>query len=194
MLRSLIPCALFIGSLAVTCLPIFTWNYIHYGDVLAQRASLEHIASYMPALINPPNNLLWFFYDIPKEFAKSFWYTSGHNQFNWDWRIYFIPWTVFFVGFGAFLWTLFKKPQDLWSSMCLLLIFAAGLASVFIAATNTTQIQGRYAFCSLPALAMIFCLGCQNLNLPKQLGWLLVGFNLISILISIKIHIIDIYY
>lgn len=151
---------------ALVCGWWFVRNESLYGGVLASQATHHYLGLFAA----PPSRPLYqVFVAIPRGIWRSFWYTSGWNQFTWPWWVYVPFWVVAAAGIvGLVRWVghggLVPAVRR---GIAVLSCFAvAGVAAVWILGLETPQQQARVAFGGLAAMACLLSLGLERLRAP----------------------------
>lgn len=172
----------------------FVYNVFTYGDPLGLGAQSAYLRSLIPALFNDAAHLDRLLVSVPRGAWKSFWYTSGWNQFFWpDWA-YFPFWTG--VALSLVRW---MQPADRTSQpsrVALVLLGAAvlaGISTVMIVGAFTTQEQARIGFIGLSALAVLVALGLERWRAPIALRFALPALGLAGTVFAIRQDIVGIY-
>jgi hypothetical protein len=182
LLGLLIPAALFLAdyrwpqkaaSLAIiilaTLLVCGTWlvhNRTEYGDWLAVHASSDWLAARLPKTLKPAS--IWdvsrFLEFVPATLFRTFWYNGSFNQLVAPFAYYGVLWFLAAICLGqAFRSQWIDRSAAPDKRLILIWIAAfAGLLAVLLIARQTTQAEGRIAFISLSAFAILLTSGCQS--------------------------------
>jgi hypothetical protein len=162
-------------------------NRIIYGDWLAVRASSDWLAARLPKTLKPASVLdaKRFLEFVPATLFRTFWYNGSFNQLVAPFGFYGLLWFFAAISFGqSFKAQLIATPGLRDARLILVWIAAAaGVVAVLLIARQTTQAEGRIAFVSLAAFAVLLTSGSQAYFSETKLAW--VGLLFWPIMISL---------
>jgi 4-amino-4-deoxy-L-arabinose transferase-like glycosyltransferase len=187
-----------LGAFAGLALVVCAWwliqNQVRYGDPLAATASKEHLKALLPSLFQNGPPLKTAFVTLPDATWKSFWYTSGWNQFYWPWWPYLPLW----LGLAAALLGLARPRLAGQASKLVLwvlgIIVFSGMAAFWILGLQTTNTQARVMFMALPAIACLAAIGLERWRLPVLARFALPALGAVLTVAAIRGDIFDIYF
>lgn len=165
-------------------------NVREYGDPLLIFTAEEHFKEVLPALVHQGLPLRWIAWELPTGFMRSFWYSSGANQFEWEWPFYLPFWLVTATALVGLAIRLTSEPTRRKIHLFLVFTASAGLVNVIATGIRTTQFQGRIAFVSLTAIASLIILGLIKFPQSRVSIWLLPAFGFVGSVISIYRHVL----
>ena len=171
----------------------FVRNETLYGDLLAARATDHYLGFFVAP---PPRPIYQAFVVIPRPMRKSFWYTSGWNQFTWPWWAYLPSWAVSGGGVVAMISRVRQERLALSArrSIAVLACFAvAALATVWVLGLETPQEQARVAFGGLASIACLVTLGLERLRFPL-LRAALPALGLCGTVIALLTDVVGVYH
>ena len=160
-----------------------------YGDPLALEATREHLKDLSPALFALEGSVLHnLFVSTPAAVWETLWYTSGWNQFHWEWWHYIPFWGVTVAALGGFAFArgrVRSAPDRRLALALTALVALCALASVWVLALETTQTQARVALPGIAAAATLIAVGAERLPIPVWSRFALPAFGLIGTVIAI---------
>jgi hypothetical protein len=185
------------GVLVLASLAVCGWwlvsNWVLYGDPVANGAFRDYFRHFFPPLLATAGPFKQAFDVVPKEFYKSFWYDSGHNQFIWHWWVYLPLWTLAVAALCGF--ALRGSGAAPRRALVVLALLAVGaISTVWILGLQTTTSQGRLAFIGLAAIACLLALGMERWPGPVILRFALPVIGLLGTLIAIQRDIFNVYH
>jgi uncharacterized membrane protein len=155
-------------------------NYVHYGEWLALRVSSERLATILPRTLQPVHgfDIDRFLDFVPSTLFRTFWYNGSFNQLVAPFAFYAVLWFLASLCLGhAFLTQLIGKSTSCDKRLFLVWIAAfAGILAVVLIARQTMQAEGRIAFVSLSAFAVLLTSGSRLYFAQSRAPWL--GFLL----------------
>jgi hypothetical protein len=188
---------LLMGVFCTSALAVCGWwlisNWIRYGDPLAAGAFRDYFEDFFPPLLDTAPPLEQAVSVVPKDFYKSVWYSSGHNQFVWRFWTYLPLWLLTIAGLAGFAFRAKATPSRR-AIVVLALLAAGGLSTVWILGLQTTTSQGRLAFIGLPAFACLLALGIERWPGSPALRFALPMIGMLGTVVAIQRDIFDIYY
>lgn len=177
----------------VVCGPWLAFNWSTYGDPLASRASHDHLSRVLPALFDVGSPVEQSFDATPRQVFRSFWYTSGWNQFKWRSAVvHWLLWIALAVGISGLLRGTSSSPRGppRGALIVLLLAAAGGIAAIWYLGIITTTSQGRVGFFALPAVGLLFALGLERWRAPVLLRFVLPAAGIALALVAIQRDIV----
>jgi len=166
-------------SAVATLLVCGAWlvhNRTEYGDWLAVRASSDWLAARLPKTLRPASilDVDRFLEFVPATLFRTLWYNGSFNQLVAPFAHYGVLWFLAAISFGqAFRTQLIDRSAAPDKRIILIWIAAvAGILAVLLIARQTTQAEGRIAFISLSAFAILLTSGCQSYFSHSRLAWL----------------------
>jgi hypothetical protein len=177
----------FAAAAAVVCGWWLVQNQVRYGDPLAADASREYLEPLLGTQYFAEPTLRRLTIDLPKGIFRSFWYTSGHNQFVWPFWAYWPFWILLVAGLAGLVAPL---GRTLWAPrrtvVFVSLAALSGLVAVYVVGIETQQNQARVGFFALPALGALFALGAERLRAPVLARFALPVLGLAATLFAIR--------
>jgi 4-amino-4-deoxy-L-arabinose transferase-like glycosyltransferase len=166
-------------------------NQVRYGDPLAAAASRHNFKVLLPSIVQLASPMTRIFDQIPSGLYKSFWYTSGWNQFVWHWFWYLPFWLLAAVGIAGLIRRSGGIPPTSSKALWVCVAVAIGsLAIVWVLGLQTNTEQGRTAFVGLPAIAILIALGYERLGWRIPWRFALPVIGLIGTLAAIRYNVI----
>ncbi len=166
-------------------------NWLSYGDPFLIDATLKADRRRFPFDVVPsvPRTVV---IEVPRGVWKSFWYTSGWNQFAWNVWWYVPFWLLAFVGVTS-VWVRRDTDDRAFARQRLVLTAFAlsALAIVWVLALRTVQYQARVAFAGLPAIAILISVGYERLHARLPLRFMLPAVGLVGTAVAIKMDVFD---
>ena len=191
--RRLVLLAVAVGGAVLTCGWYLVQNTVRYGDPLARVATSRYLSLngglgtfLAPYRVTDPLHLV--FVDVPNRLVTTYWYESGWNQFTWkrplDLAITGVVLVVLLGLFGQ------KIPRRV--TFTLVTVAVAGLLSVWIVATQTSEYQGRYALVGCVGTAGLIALALQRWKLPVR--FVLPAAGVVGTCIAIQSNVLSIHW
>jgi hypothetical protein len=182
----------------VVALGICGWwlvqNQVRYGDPLASHATREHLRAIFPPLFDVPGIAQSALRDTPRIVFRSFWYTSGYNQYYWQSSV---PYWLLWGGLAAGIAGLGRRRIRLGVPRGTLLVLCAavlaGAAAIWTLGVQTTTTQARVGFFALPAVGVLFALGLQRWQAKPLLRFVLPATGLALALVAVQRDILAAY-
>jgi hypothetical protein len=163
-----------------------------YGDPVAAGANHDHYAEVAPFLVAGAGSAEAIFVDLPKTFWRSFWYSSGWNQFRWGaWAS--VPFWALLLGGMVGLLRRGARAIPRGAVPTLALLAVGGPAAVVTLALTTNTSQGRIAFVSLAAIATLYALGVERYRVPVAARFALPGLGLAGTAIALRQDVFALY-
>lgn len=176
-------------------------NQIWYGDPLGAEATSEHFRPLTFLVAGQPRGVITrTISNIPVVVYRSFFYTSGWNQFVWPYP-YYVPYWLLTGGALAGLLPRRGIPP-LSSGVCravavLGVLLLAALASVWITDLSNSAlpgtIQARLAFSALAAFGCLVALGLERLPLPVIARFVFPALGLAGTLFALQTDVWQVY-
>ncbi|MCW3047455.1 MAG: hypothetical protein JWO74_1739 [Solirubrobacterales bacterium] len=169
-------------------------NQVRYGDPLASQATHDHLRALFPPLFQVPGIAQAVLHDTPKIVFRSFWYTSGYNQYYWQSSL---PYWLLWGGLATGLVGLARRR--VWLGVprgTLLVLWAAvlaGAAAIWTLGVQTTTTQARVGFFALPAVGVLFALGWQRWQAKPLFRFVLPIAGLALALVAVQRDILSVY-
>jgi hypothetical protein len=187
--------AAFAGAAFLVCGWWLIQNQVRYGDPLAASATTAHFRQSFPALLQVGNPFKRIFWEIPRDLYKTFWYSSGWNQFEWRWFWYLPFWALVAVGVAGLAWR--GKARERFApagalTVCSLVAVGA-LLIVWVLGLQTNTQQGRLAFVGLPAIGVLLAVGYERLGLALRWRFALPVIGLIGTILAIRYDVVGSY-
>ena len=170
-------------------------NQVRHGDPLAAEATRDYLMATVPNIFVTESFTAQAFEHVPRNLWRSFWYTSGWNQFVWVyWWVYLPLW----IGLGAGLLALVVPPRRRRVASRAVMWFCGvgalcGAVALWIVGIETTTVQARVAFFSLPFLGALFALGLERVRAPVLVRFALPVLGIVMTLGAIKRDVFDAY-
>ena len=186
--------AVFVAAAGLVCGWWLVANQVRYGDPLASEETRSYLRVLAPHLFTTDPPLEQAFVTVPRSLWTSWWYTSGWNQFRWDWA-YYIPFWLGLLGSLAALLvprgrTLAVPPGGL---KFLGLALAGVLATLWIVGMDTTTMQGRLGFYGLGAVAILYALGLERARVPVAARFALPLLGLVATVIAVRSDVLGVF-
>jgi 4-amino-4-deoxy-L-arabinose transferase-like glycosyltransferase len=176
---------------AVVCGWWLVRNSAWYGDPFGARASVDHLKRVLPQVVKDAGfSLRRTFIDLPKGLWKSFWYTSGSDQFQWS-RWWYLPfWFALLAGFAGLAFPrgrrFFADPTRRRAAIVLLVMTVSAFVGYWIVGLQTAGVtQGRYVLVGATAIATLFALGVERLRLPVIARFVLPAMGIVGTCVAI---------
>jgi 4-amino-4-deoxy-L-arabinose transferase-like glycosyltransferase len=147
------------------------WNWVHYGDPLAQTATAHYLASDgalgtlhgRPYVVSDP---LWLVFDsVPRTVARTVFYESGWSTFHWSAWLGLVVAVV--IG-GVLVVGMKVSLADRRQVAILATTVILGLLSVWLIAFQTSTDSARFALMSIGAFAILLALALERWRLPVR--------------------------
>lgn len=182
--------ALAVGAL-VTCGWWLVQNQVRYGDPLAAGATKDHLRELFPPLfvVDPP--LRQAFLTLPQGIYESFWYTSGWNQFSWQWWAYVPLWLGLAAALAGLVVRASRTRPPAPHLVVLVVLAVSALSTIWILGLQTSQTQARVAFMGLPAIACLAAAGLERLGVPVLLRFALPVLGMLGTFVALQRDVID---
>jgi hypothetical protein len=153
----------FAAAAGLVCAWWLIANQVRYGDPLASEQTRTYLRALAPHLFTTDPPLAQAFVTVPRSLWASWWYTSGWNQFRWDWGFYIPFWLGLLAGLAGLLVPRGRTLAVPRGGLPFLALALAGvLATLWIVGMDTTTMQGRLGFYGLGAIAILFALGLER--------------------------------
>ena len=156
------------------------------GWHVAIRHSTGASACCLPYRVTDPLHL--YSWMCRNRLVTTYWYESGWNQFTWkrplDLAITGVVLVVLLGLFGQ------KIPRRV--TFTLVTVAVAGLLSVWIVATQTSEYQGRYALVGCVGTAGLIALALQRWKLPVR--FVLPAAGVVGTCIAIQSNVLSIHW
>jgi hypothetical protein len=166
-------------------------NQVRYGDPFAASASKHNFKVLVPSIVQVASPLTRIFDQIPKGVYKSFWYTSGWNQFAWHWFWYLPFWALAAVGILALVRRRGRPRPASGRALWVCSVTAVGaMAIVWVLGLQTNTEQARTAFVGLPAIGLLVALGYERLTTHVAWRLALPAVGVIGTLLAIRYDVI----
>ena len=175
----------------IPSLPWIIFTAREYDDPFAGRVSGEYFDAVIPGLMRKHVTADVYFTELPTGLWRTFWYSSGWNQYFWSDVAYLPFWLLLVpavVWGGRAMWRR-HEHRDLLVAFALT-IMAALLVFVYIG-TITTGTQARVTFVGLVAVAVVASVGTQRL--PVLARCALPVVSLVGTLIAIRSDVIHLF-
>jgi 4-amino-4-deoxy-L-arabinose transferase-like glycosyltransferase len=190
--------ALLAAVFTVPALAVCGWwlwlNTVWYGDPLANGAALDHFRDVAPYLVAGSGSLQAVFVNLPKNVWRNFWYSSGWNQFRWSAWWPLPLWTGLVVGLVGLARGRRDEERGALAAVWVLgLIALGGPVALFVIGAGSNASEGRVAFVSLAAIAVLCALGMQRLKLPVWARFILPAMGLIGTVIALNNDVFSFY-
>lgn len=171
-------------------------NQAWYGDPLASAATKDHLRGIVPALLVLADPLTQVTTTL-RGVWRTFWYSSGWNQFQWPAWAYAPFWALLGLGLAG----LGRRSRDASpvdpsrrrAVAVLAVIALASVAIVIVLGLQTTQLQGRVMFVGLPAIAVLAALGIERWPTPVAVRFALPALGLLGTLYALRTDVLTIY-
>ncbi len=185
-----------LATVAVTsALPVLPWivfNLREYDEPLASRASGEYFDAVIPGLMRKSVDVAVYAREIPQGLWKTFWYSSGWNQFEWSWWAYLPFWALLLPC----AWLGLRRLRTDVDGRATSWVFAsAGVASLGVyvyIATITTGTQARVMFVALPALAVVTAIGSERWHTAVR--FVLPVLGVVGTLVAFRDDVLQVYF
>lgn len=194
--------AMLVGVLLAATLAVSGWwfirNWAWYGDPLAAKATTDHLRDLFPPLFAVPPLFEQAFENLPKGIYKSFWYTSGWNQYYWTRGLLYAPfWILAAIGvIGSALPSaarfVTRPPSGAQPLIVLGVIALSAISVIWVLGLQTTQDQARVAFMGLPAIACLVAIGYERLRMPVPARFVLPAIGLLGTIVALQRDVIGI--
>ena len=168
-------------------------NQVRYGDPLATnppKAYLEQARG--RSLPASDISLEQAFVTIPRGVYKSFWYTSGYNQYVWGTAAYRPLWLALVVALAGLAVRRRSSSGPPVAAVIALVTLAIGaLSGIWMIGLKYQSFQARLAFMGLPAIGCLAALGLERLKLPPLLRFVGPALGLVGTVVAIHQHVIE---
>jgi hypothetical protein len=179
----------------LACIPSIPWAWftVHeYDDLFAGKVSGRYFDETIPGLMRKDVDARVVFVELPQGFWKSFWYSSGWNQYFWSWWAYIPYWALFLppLVLGSVLLIRDRTRRSV-AAVLGLTVLAALAVFVYIGII-TTGTQARVSFVGLSALAVLVAVGAERVRVPARFALPLLG--VIGTLLAFRDDVIQVFY
>ncbi len=184
--------AVFSSLILIPSLPWIWFTYREYDDPFAGRVSGEYFDRVIPGLMRKHVDLEVFTVELPTGLWKTFWYSSGWNQYSWPWAAYLPFWLIFAPAFVVGGWRLASGSVHRTAVGVLGSTVLASLVVFVYIGTITTGTQARVTFVGLVALAVTVSVGLERFPLPARFA--LPAMGLIGTFIAFRTDVVEVFF
>jgi len=182
---------LFATLSVIPSIPWAIFTYREYDDPFAGRVSGEYFDAVIPGLMRKQLTSDVFLHQLPEGIWKTFWYSSGWNQYSWSNLAYLPLWLVAFPAFAYGTWRLWSTRSRRPEAAVFGLTTIAAISVFVYIGSITTGVQARVTFVGLIALAIVAAIGLERV--PVRARLLLPAMSLVGTLIAIRSDVIHLF-